>query len=152
MKLHTESRLKLKTAQRGRLLKLAVDRKASRKNREWAKKQLTESDQIADGASSSATIPKRPDGCFAIEKGDPIIALANGASTAFDTSVSKTGHLGPEFGGLGLFTNLPKNINRVQFRRWLASHKRIHTAASFALRDLAGFKLHLGFKAVRAKK
>lgn len=65
---HDESRLKLKAAQRERLLKLSKDRKASRKDREWAKRQLTE---------ISEPIPMRPVGYFKVEKDDPMIALAN---------------------------------------------------------------------------
>lgn len=152
MKPHSENRMKLKPAQRARLLKLARDRKASREDREWAKKQLAENDPLGDGTPSNTPIPKRPVGFFAIEKGDPMIALANGALTEFDENTGKVGCLGPEFGGLGLFTKLPKDIDRGRFRRWLAGHERKHTADTFALRDLAGFKLHLGFKAARAKR
>jgi hypothetical protein len=46
---------------------LAADRNASRKDREWAKKQLAESDLLNDGAPLNAPIPKRPVGSFAIE-------------------------------------------------------------------------------------
>ena len=79
MKPHTQSRLKLKPAQRTRLLSLAKDPKASLKDREWAKKQLAESDLLGDGVRSNATIPKRPIGFFAVDRDDPMVALANRA-------------------------------------------------------------------------
>jgi len=54
---HDESRLKLKAAQRERLLKLSKDRKASRKDREWAKRHLAENDVLAN--PNTETRPKK---------------------------------------------------------------------------------------------
>jgi hypothetical protein len=83
MKSRTESRLKLKPAQRARLLGLAKDPKASRKDREWAKKQLAESDLLGDGVHPTAPNPKRPIGYFAVDRDDPMVALANSARPSY---------------------------------------------------------------------
>lgn len=74
------------------------------------------------------------------EKGDPMVALANRA------------FVGPESLGLGRFDDLPKKFACRQFKRWLASKCCKRSAEYYALNDLARFKLHLGFKALEAKR
>jgi hypothetical protein len=54
----TEQRLRLKPAQRARLLKLAGDRNASRKDREWARKQLSEMTETKPLKESKLAGPK----------------------------------------------------------------------------------------------
>ena len=148
---HDENRLKLKSAQRARLLKLAKDRKASRKDREWAKRQLAENGvatvfgriralrkrlSLGKGESAKDLVNEGRH----VEKGDPMVALAN------------RGFVGPESLGLGRFDELPEGIDAKQLKRWLASKKCRRTAEYYALTDLARFKLHLGFKALAARR
>lgn len=62
---------------------MAKDPKASRKDREWAKKQLAESDLLGDGVHPTAPNPKRPIGYFTVDRDDPIVALANSARPSY---------------------------------------------------------------------
>ena len=43
-------------------------------------------------------------------------------------------------------------IDAKQLKRWLASKKCRRTAEYYALTDLARFKLHMGFKALAARR
>ena len=58
------------------------------------------------------------------------------------------GFLGPEFLGIGLFSNLPKN-KRARFRAWLGAEGRKFRGDQYVARDYPSFALHQAFKRLK---
>ena len=67
------------------------------------------------------------------------------------TSASRNrdiGFLGPDFLGIGLFSELPDRIDRLDFRAWLRSQERPYTKDQYDLNDLFLYELNLAFERV----
>ena len=58
------------------------------------------------------------------------------------------GFLGPEFLGLGLFSELPED-RRVLFKAWLVAEGREFHGDQYAARDYASFAMYQAFKRLK---
>lgn len=58
------------------------------------------------------------------------------------------GFLGPDFLGLGLFSELPERIDSAAFRAWLNDNGREHHGDQYRANDLLFYELDLAFQQV----
>lgn len=59
------------------------------------------------------------------------------------------GFLGPDFLGLGLFSELPERIDKAAFLAWLDDNRREHHGDQYRANDLLFYELHLPAGKVR---